>query len=523
MNTDIRNALKNSYFVLFLSLFGIIIGYVLRIFLSRYLTIEDFGLFYAVSAFVGLFTIVRYLGLNQALTKFIPEFLIKKENSKIKSSIIFTVVFQLITITAFTIIILFFQNDISLLFKSGKAGTVLTLMVLSFIPSTFFTVFQSVFQGYQRLKMYALIEPVRISSTFALSVLFIIFLQLGVSGVALAYFCAAIFTSVVFSISFFKLDMIKTKTTLSSDLTKKLFRFGIPVFMSGVALIIINFTDTLVITFFRTLDEVALYQVALPTTQLLLVFSSATAAVMFPLVSYLYASKKMAEIERGLRVISVMMLFVLLPFVILLYSFPEVVVQILFSSKFLPAVNTIKILSIGMIFYSFFVLFQTTLDGIGKPFISTKIMFAMAVSNIAMNLILVPILGIMGAAVAFTITFFIGVIAGWKYLNKYLKVSFAYSRVTKIFIAAFISAAIAYLMKVWINLPQYEEFFVALITSWAVFLIVIVLSRSVTGEDIEFLESKDINVPSYVKKITKIIFKRKNETSKLRKPSKAVV
>src|SRR3989338_884317 len=132
-NEYVKDAVKNSYFVLFLSIFGIAVGYVLRIFLSRYLSIEDFGLFYAVSAFVGLFTIVRYLGLNQALTKLIPEFIVKKEKIKIKSSVVLVLIIQGITILAFTAFVFLFENNLSAsLFRSDMAGAVLILMTLSF-------------------------------------------------------------------------------------------------------------------------------------------------------------------------------------------------------------------------------------------------------------------------------------------------------------------------------------------------------------------------------------------------------
>ena len=507
MTTHIKNAVKNSYFVLFLSAIGIAVGYALRIFLSKSLTIEDFGLFYSVSAFVGLFTIVRYIGLDRALVKFIPEFLIKRENNKIKSSVILVLIVQSITILTFTAFIFIFHDTISAsLFRSDKAGIVLILMTLSFLPSMFFTVFQSVFQGYQKLKTYAIVEPVRISLTFIFSLLFIRF---GVMGVALAYISASIVTSIIFLFCFSKLGITNTKINMSTDLTKKLFRFSIPVFMSSIALIIINYTDTLIITFFRTLEEVALYQVALPTTQLLLVFSSAIAAVILPLTSHLYSNKRLTEIERGIRVISVMLLFILLPFVILLYSFPEIVIQILFSREFLPAVNTIKILSISMIFYSFFVVFQTTLDGIGRPFINTKIMFAMALSNIIMNLLLVPVLGIMGSAIAFGITFLIGMLAGWIYVRKYLNISLAYSRMVKIFVASVISAAVTYLVKVWLNTSIYEEFVVALAIGWFVFIVLVSISKSITIDDIEFIESKSFHMPNTVKKMVKFIFRRR--------------
>ena len=139
----IRSAVSNSYFVLALALVGIFIGYLLRIFLSRTLTLEEFGLFYAVSAFIGLFTLVRYLGLNQALAKFIPEFLIRNERGNIKSSIAIVLAIQTLTIIAFTLLIFAFREQISFsFFKSSSAEPVLILMALSFFPSMFFTVFQ---------------------------------------------------------------------------------------------------------------------------------------------------------------------------------------------------------------------------------------------------------------------------------------------------------------------------------------------------------------------------------------------
>lgn len=501
----IKDAVKNSYYVLAFSVIGIFIGYLLRIFLSHTLSIEDFGLFYAVSAFIGLFTLVRYLGLNQALAKFIPEFLIRKENRKIKSSIIFVLIIQAITILAFTAFVFAFQDSLSsALFKSDKASAVLILMTLSFFPSMFFTVFQSVFQGYQKLKVYAVIEPARIALTFAFS---IIFIQMGASGVALAYLVAATATTLIFLYSFYRLGITKAENDMSKGLLKKLLKFSIPVFVSSIGLIVITYTDTLVITFFRTLEEVALYQVALPTSQLLLVFSSAIAAVIFPLVSHLYSSRKLPEIERGIGVITFMLLFLLLPFVILLFSFPEIILGFLFGSEFLLAANTLRILSVGMIFYSLFVVFQTTLDGIGKPLVNTKIMFTMAAINFAFNLALVPVIGIMGSAAAFIISFLVGALLGFRFIKKYLDVRLSLHRFVKIFAGAIISTAAIYAMKTWF--PT-KEFFVILAVGWAVYLGIIIISRSVTKEDIEFIESYH-EIPAIVKKATKTIFRQKRK------------
>ena len=504
----IRNAVSNSYFVLTLALIGIFIGYLLRIFLSRTLTLEEFGLFYAVSAFIGLFTLVRYLGLNQALAKFIPEFLIKNERGNIKSSIAIVLAIQTLTIIAFTLLIFAFREQISFsFFKSSSAEPVLILMALSFFPSMFFTVFQSVFQGYQKLKLYASVEPVRILLTFVFSVMFI---GMGATGVAIAYLIAACATTLILFRNFYSLGITKVSSRVSYSLARKLFGFGVPVFVSSIAAIVISYIDTIVITYYRTLQEVALYQVALPTSQLLLVFSGSIAAVAFPLISELYSRKRYKEVEKGVKIMSVLLTAMIMPFVAILVTFPEVIIGILFSDSFLLASLTLQVLSIAMIFYSIFVIFQTTLDGIGKPIATTKIMFSMAAINIVLNVALVPALGITGSAFASLISYAAGVVIGMRYVSMHANVSLPFRRLSKIIGSGIISVTIMYSIKTLLAMPVYAEFVLSVIAGLATYIAAASALRAITFEDIKFIESKG-NIPRPVREVARMIFKKKKE------------
>src|SRR3989338_8354519 len=501
----IRNAVSNSYFVLSLSLLGIFIGYLLRIFLSRTLTLEDFGLFYAVSAFIGLFTLVMYLGLNQALAKYIPEFMIHNQKDSIKSSVLSVFIIQSLTIIAFTSLIFIFRDQISLsLFKSPSAEPILLLMTLSFFPSMFFTIFQSVFQGYQKLKLYASVEPIRIALTLLFSVIFI---DMGAAGVAVAYLIAACATTIIFFRSFYGLGITRHVSKMSFGLTKKLLKFSMPVFVSSIAAIVISYTDTIVITFYRTLQEVALYQVALPTSQLLLVFSGSIAAVAFPLISELYSRKRFGEVKKGVKAMSVLLLVMIMPFVAILVTFPEAVISILFSESFLPASLALQVLSVSMIFYSLFVVFQTTLDGIGKPIITTKIMFSMAGINLLLNLMLVPILGITGSAFASLLAYVAGAILGMRFVSIHAGVSLPFNRLAKIIASAVASIAAMFLIKFALPLPLYPEFVLAVATGILVYILVASAMKAITYEDVKFIESKG-NMPRPIRELARAIFRK---------------
>ena len=501
----IRSAVSNSYFVLALALVGIFIGYLLRIFLSRTLTLEEFGLFYAVSAFIGLFTLVRYLGLNQALAKFIPEFLIRNERGNIKSSIAIVLVIQTLTIIAFIMLVFAFREQISLsFFKSPAAEPVLVLMMLSFFPSMFFTIFQSVFQGFQKLKLYASVEPVRILFTFAFS---IIFIDMGATGVAIAYLIAACVTTAILFRNFYGLGVTKVKSKVSYRLARKLLGFGVPVFVSSIAAIVISYTDTIVITFYRTLQEVALYQVALPTSQLLLVFSGSIAAVAFPLISELYSRKRYKDVEKGVRIMSVLLMAMIMPFVAVLATFPETIIVFLFGDSFILASFTLQVLSVSMIFYSVFVIFQTTLDGIGKPFVTTKLMFSMAAINLILNLLLVPVLGITGSAFASLIAYLSGAVIGMRYVSIHAGVTLPFRRLAKIIGSGAIAAAVMHSLRALLTLPILAEFILSVVAGIAAYIAAASVLRAITFEDIKFIESKG-SIPGPVRKIARFLFRQ---------------
>ena len=503
--SKISEAVKNSYFVLLFSVIGIIIGYLLRIFLSRSLSLENFGLFYAVSAFMGVFILIRYIGLNQAVAKYIPEFLIRDEKNKVKTLVILVIVVQTITIMIFTGLVFIFKDAITAsLFKTDTAGTVLILMTLSFLPSMFFVLFQSAFQGYQKMKTYALIEPVRISLTFLLSIAFI---GSGASGVAFAYLLAAVLTTCIFVYSFYKLGITRAKTEFSHKFTKFIFKFSTPVFVSSIAIVLINYTDTLVITFYKSLSDVALYQVALPTSQLLLVFSNAMIAVALPLISGLYAHNKTEEIGKSLKAMNFLLVLLMMPFVIILFSFPEAVIRILFGDSFLGATLALQILSIGMICYSMFAVFQTTLDGIGKPLLNTKIMFLMAGINLLLNIILVPIFGIIGSAIAFFVSFAVGALVGYMYVNRYIKSSVNMVKIIKVILSAVASMAIVtFLVKnIFTQMPFYENFVFSVLLGIFIYVAIIIVSKTITADDVLFIESKNIRIPRIAKTLLKLL------------------
>src|SRR3989338_9271520 len=212
------------------------------------------------------------------------------------------------------------------------------------------------------------------------------------------------------------------------------------------------------------------------------------------------------EIQKRISVIITGLVFLILPFVILLVSFPEVIIKFLFGDGFLSAVITLQILTVSMIFYSIFTVLQTTLDGIGRPFINTKILFLMAVANLILNIALVPTYGIIGSAAASLTAYLIGVVVELSFVRKLLNVSLPLYKLVKVSAGAVISIGIIFLIRPYVYLPIYQQFVVLLVIGWVFYLAFVIFSKTITKEDVGFIES--IHMPKIAKILTKLVYRR---------------
>jgi len=126
-------AVKGAAIVFVISIVAAFLGYLVRLALAKNLTVEEFGLFYSVFAFLSMLSIFKTFGFDTALRKFIPEFIHHKQNDYIKSAIIYANAVQIIINTIVIIAIYLASSYLaSNFFQSPKADFVLKLIAIAF-------------------------------------------------------------------------------------------------------------------------------------------------------------------------------------------------------------------------------------------------------------------------------------------------------------------------------------------------------------------------------------------------------
>jgi len=493
---------KSSLIASTLLMAGMIIGYGLRIYLSRNLSPSDYGLFYAVLAFVGFFSVFRELGLNSTIAIFIPKFLHKKEFWRIKSSVYFVIFIQTIVSIFVIVPIILFSDEIALaFFKTPLASLPLKLICISFLAGITFDALRSAYQGLQDIKVFSVIEPFRLSIIFIISVLLI---ALGVVGVAYGYAISAIICSIVFFIIFAKRYSNFFNEKLNFSKSREILKFGSILLSGSVFGTVLSYLDTVLLAFFHTSADVGFYQVAMPTAQLIAFIVTPISVVLLPALSELWVKKDKILFSKIMSFVSKFLFIILIPEIIIVISFPDIIIRMIFGEAFLPAIEALQILSIGMIFFSFLSIMFVVFLGIEKPKLNVTIISLLGLFNLLLNAVLIPLFSIKGAAIAFLLTYVIGLVLSNIFVRKHIQWPLQIKNLGKTLIGSIITFLIIDYTKLLLFADPWIELIISLVLGLAFYLVFIFKAGIITRQDLKVLEETKIHIP---KKFTNFIMK----------------
>lgn len=488
------------------SIFSSLLGYAFRIFLSKSLAIDEFGLFYSVMAFVGLAGILTEFGAYDSLVKHLAELNARHEYKKIVSASVMVFLWRLfLSLVVFGTLILSAGYWELAYFKTDGAYLVLQLVLIENIINM--GIYTYIFQGLGKFKFFAATELARILLFFAAAYALI---GMGVTGVAIANLAATAIMGVLFTLIFTRQfpfflkemsNLLLARQLFDRQLFERIRNFGFVVWVGSLTALI-GRVDILALTVFRTLGEVGLYSVAMPTAALLLIFVSPIANVLYPSISAMWAKNEAASVAKSMSVILRLSFVFMLPFSLIITAFSDYVLATIFGAKFMAASGVLSILALSMVLSALASLSLIALKAIGHPELNTKIAIVALVSNIVFNAYMVPLYGINGAAAATFLSSFIVFALSMHKLNKKIKIHAPAAKISSALMGGFSMLLIMLLAKGMIEMNDavLEAF---LISSVGVlyYALYAVQFRLITKDDFRIFLMTKIYVPQAAKKI----------------------
>ncbi|MHA1701244.1 MAG: oligosaccharide flippase family protein, partial [Promethearchaeota archaeon] len=287
---------------------------------------------------------------------------------------------------------------------------------------------------------------------------------------------------------------IKKITAIKSSFKKELLFFSFPLMISGGLAILMNNFDTIMIGYFLESTDVGIYNVAYKLAGFMLIPLSFLGYIYFPLCSKLLKENKVKELKKLLPLINKWGAVSVFPLIFLFLVYPTQVISAIFGNEYIGAKYALQILTLGYLVHLLNGKTGETLKSGGYTKVILWAALLSVVVNIFLNILLIPLLGIEGAAIATGASFFsIGIIYIFA-VERYMGISpFSKKYTLNCFLALVSGISVVLLYN---NIPISFRF-LSLVTSVLLFtifyLLLNVITKNFEREDIflvEMLENK---------------------------------
>jgi len=215
------------------------------------------------------------------------------------------------------------------------------------------------------------------------------------------------------------------------------------------------------IGYFISEQQVAVYAVATSLSTLVMIFPMAIAAIFFPVVSGLFGRERKDEMAAAGATSLRWMLFAIMPLSLVMLAFPDSLLRMFYGEGYTAGALTLVIFTIGLLIRSISFMHASALAAMRLVGIELKIAIVAAITNIALNALLIPRFGIDGAAIASSIAFAISTILFIYYSRKLLGFTFPIESLKAVLAGAialvFLLLAKPYLGAIFQMLPALGE------------------------------------------------------------------
>ena len=482
----LKKAIHGTIVVFIYTILAGLLWYLFRTILARNLSVAEYGLFFAVYSFIAFFQIFTDFGLPQSVSKHMIDLKEKNKRRSIKSLVVYSLYFQLILsiiiYTAFVLSAAWLSNH----YFNANATTLIVILGIWFLTMPLTIFFQNIFLGFQRPGLVASIDLLRSLSVVLISSV-LLYVGMGIKSPVIAYLCVNFIIILIYAPFVKKLfpDFTQLKAKFDKRLMKSVLTFGFMVSFSGVIWTVLTQTDTLILTYFRTMEEVGLYQIAVPLANLLLYAVIAINLVAYPMVAELSARKDEKKLSQGINLFYKYIFMLVIPIVVVIFSFSDLVINILFGSKYIAAAAALKILIISALFSSLTLFNNSVLSAIGHPKTVAKTMSIAAVLNLCLNLYFVPKYGIVGASGSTMTSFILALFLSTNSLRKRVRVYVPLKSWALTFLVGGLTAFFIYYIKEWLNINMWGELALIGVLAGILYFGVLYLLRILDIEEIK--------------------------------------
>jgi O-antigen/teichoic acid export membrane protein len=393
-----KDILKGSAVIFGFKVFGAVALFLIHILISRYYGAETLGIFNLILSIMMISAIFSRVGLDMYVVRIIPS--LGNDNNQI--ALFLKEVFKIIFIggAIVTIVFYFLSPYINnYIFKSFDASKYLLWLIFIIIPFSLYDILSELLRAFNEIRLYSFFKNF-LQNFLLCSILFIsIFFLHKLDILYTLYFIIFIITLGIFFviIKIFKKKNINIFN--QGKYSKNILKYSYPMFFTSSILFFMGNIDSFMISYYLNERNVGIYSACIKLSFLITFILASINGFIAPKISEAYGKKNYNVLKKIYKDSTILIIIVTLPIFIILFIFPEFFLG-LFGEEFKDFKNTLIIMIIGYLINAFLGPVGYFLNMTDNQKVFMKILLIGLITNIILNVILIPIYQLNGAAIA---------------------------------------------------------------------------------------------------------------------------
>ena len=398
-----REVLRKSIASTIVKAIGMVLAFLLSIFLGRTIGAEGLGIINLSNRIITLSLMFCLFGVRTVLVKNVSIGYNLKKWISIKSYMHTAYIFNgLLSIFIVTILLLstpWLTKDV---FNEPRLKIPLAIAIISMVPQTFSRIFSAGVNGFRKIWQSNLVDQTLsiVIVLIILSAFYFLNKEITIIRVAIAYAIGRLVVAVTMGVYWNKLFSYKAQPNF---ILKQVLKPALPLLWISISSVIAANADAIMLGWLSDTKQVGLYTVAARIALLTSFFLQVTNSVISPKLAGLFAENKKKEMQKMLQQTTKGLVFIAGVPLIIFIIFGKQILG-LWGEEFIVSYPILVILSVGQFFN-----ISTGCSGLllimcGYEKYHGYISFSFVILNLTLNYILISNYGAVGAAIASAIT-----------------------------------------------------------------------------------------------------------------------
>jgi O-antigen/teichoic acid export membrane protein len=416
--------MQKSALALLLRAGGMFTQYLFVFITARLLGSKALGTYTLAYTVFQLVSIFALMGLDSLIVKTISKHRANSDQNGIKSDYLNSIQATTISSVCWGLALYIAAPWLAVtVFSKPALAANLQIVSAALLPSVFITINSAAFRGFKNMTGFLAFKAlIPLSGS----------LLIGVS----VYSHHALTPIVVFTISNFilavssyilwkKYSRLAEVPMLKRAPVRALVNDALPMMFTGSIFYILGWTDNLILGIFRSEAEVGIYDTAFKIAAASSIILISINAIQAPSFAELFHRNEIKKLQQSIFTSTRLLFWLTTPITLVILIFPQLILSV-FGHEFIYASTALRILAFGSfvscITGSVGMLLQMT--GHQRPY--NRIITVTAVTGVLLNFILIPRIGLLGAAISSCIAKVIQNIASAIYVKRKMGITCLY-------------------------------------------------------------------------------------------------